>query len=1698
MMFGEQAAIAQAIDEIHTLGDVTQETFQRIIEGAGPAGPSVEGLVRAYFDLEKATRDTEQAQSELNAVTEEYSAKLSPLKAQMASIQDQKQAIKDQERLVELQGIIADSTSTANEKRLAQLEMEEIATRNQIKAVEQERDVAVDAAKQKLDAAKSQQAAAQQQVESQKALLDAQNKQNAMIAEQTKAIEAASKSMGGHAAAAKVGAQAQTEMAATVAKVGDTISTATKSVTDISNTITNTFKPAAAAGGAAFSVLSSVIAGVMGTVRSIIDSHGSMIVSTVTNTFNTIKTVVSAVIGAVVQVVGAGVGLLVQFWTQNGANILRTVITTWSQIQGIINDVLRIVAALVVAVLGQVTAFINSHGQQIVAVLGGAWSQIADIVRVAIQIIQQVVIPGLAAIVAFVMTHGQQIQTILGGVWQMVASLIQGALGFIQGIIHAVLAAIQGDWAGAWASLQYACASAVQGVIGIVSGFLNVIAGFFGTSLNELANLWAGNWAKLGAFVQDAMTGIHNILTGNFTNLTAAFTGWIGTISSLMGGLPGQMIQVGADLVNGIRAGIEGQWNNFLGWIRDKVNMIPEPVRQALGISSPSKVFADIGKQILEGLIQGIEEMAPNVDRKLLTIFSETIGAMMQALSTAFELIGDLRGFVAPSLNEFYALIDTLGAVMTKFVDTARAIKMRASIAETIEIVGTGFASLFDIMAGALAVSKDIAEVTALSQKNIDIFADNMMKIFNAFMDVADAYRQKTNDIYLASNLVSFAATILEGISGAAEAFVEIADTSALTKEQVDIFAENLHLVILKITEVANKFLDEGVVKAANFADATIVVMEMLTAGAEAFAALAALGDIPSSAIDQFAQSITAVMTELTRVAAQFETEALAAAVYFASSASVVLSVIQNGVDGLSALATMPEVGVTAAMRFGLAIMNVITYIDMAAQQFSDQVIGRVVTFSASVQQVVGMIGVAVENLTALDGFGNVSVASIQAFGLAINNVVWWLDLIAQQFTQEMLDRATAFANAAGAVVGIIKSAVENLAALGELGAVSNASIMNFGVSVNNVVWIFGLIGAQFTEEMLTNATAFANAATTVLGIIATGVENLGSLADYLGTPIEAMQRFSADVQVLIDLFADVSANFETVVLDRAVAFAEAAQAILDVIGSGVESLSALSGYSGVALSRAELFAQDLRQVVYVLVKASEDFTSDLLNRAVEFANAAKIIVETIGAGVESLAKLNDYPGVATSRMQEFLYDLVLLVDMISHAAMVFQSEALGHAIEFANAAGAIVDMIASGVEGIGSLADFKEVPISKMQAFVSDVKQLVMLVAEAATAFSTEGLNQAAIFADAARDALAMIGDSVEGLATINDFKPVPIAKMQAFVNTIRQFVDLVSQAATLFTNEGLEKAAAFGAAATEIIGMLKEGAEGLESISNFKAVPIVKMQAFVTSISQFVDLVAIAAQRFTVQGLAHAKTFGDAATEIIGILQEGAEGLASIANFKPVPIPKMQAFTNAIGQFMDLVLVAAARFTAAQLDIVKTFSQNVIQVVQDISDAIDALSTLGGIKAGTNQLVAAFIAAVTDLVNRFRAAIIPPTAALGAAIIEGIAAGITANAAKLRDALLAAVNAALAAVKAALQIASPSKVFADQIGVPIAEGIMLGVQARAVALSSSLRGLAGTALGAAGSSISNTNYTVNATYRNQDERSVRDDLVLMTMLQS
>jgi phage-related protein len=141
----------------------------------------------------------------------------------------------------------------------------------------------------------------------------------------------------------------------------------------------------------------------------------------------------------------------------------------------------------------------------------------------------------------------------------------------------------------------------VNGIGRWISGLPDMFARWFGQ---------AKDWA-IGKF---------NELVGWISGLPGMIVGALGNMGSLLGG-------VGHDLIIGLWNGMVGMWQ----WFKDSIynffaGIMPQWVKDALGIASPSKLFAAIGKELPAGLAIGMDVGAPMVKAASERMAEATVG----------------------------------------------------------------------------------------------------------------------------------------------------------------------------------------------------------------------------------------------------------------------------------------------------------------------------------------------------------------------------------------------------------------------------------------------------------------------------------------------------------------------------------------------------------------------------------------------------------------------------------------------------------------------------------------------------------------------------------------------------------------------------------------------------------------------------------------------------------------------------------------------------------------------------------------------------------------------------------------------------------------------------------------------------------------------------------------------------------------
>lgn len=169
---------------------------------------------------------------------------------------------------------------------------------------------------------------------------------------------------------------------------------------------------------------------------------------------------------------------------------------------------------------------------------------------------------------------------------------------------------------------------AVQAGKDFITNVVNFIQQLPGKVWSFLSNTISKAASFVGSFTNQAIQAGRNFFNG---------------IVNKVREIPGQMISIGSNIVSGIKSGISGAWGSLTGWLGSMARGLIDGVKGALGIGSPSRLFADrIGKWIPAGITLGVERAMPKAKAFMGRMSTELIDAAnIDSLTSRLALEGN-------------------------------------------------------------------------------------------------------------------------------------------------------------------------------------------------------------------------------------------------------------------------------------------------------------------------------------------------------------------------------------------------------------------------------------------------------------------------------------------------------------------------------------------------------------------------------------------------------------------------------------------------------------------------------------------------------------------------------------------------------------------------------------------------------------------------------------------------------------------------------------------------------------------------------------------------------------------------------------------------------------------------------------------------------------------------------------------------
>lgn len=317
-----------------------------------------------------------------------------------------------------------------------------------------------------------------------------------------------------------------------------------------------------------------------------------------------LPSLVSSVFSILTQAIVTVSSMIPQLMPSIISGIQGALAAVMSALPVIIDGITQLVMAIV--------TWLSSEGNVATMVSGmvALVSQIAD----SMSMVLPVLIPALVEVIsqlAIALTDEKNITTLVKAALTLVGAVavaIGKALTKIPALVKGVITNL-GNLLATF--LEWAVPKVADGIAGIV----NKVKSWGSTLANNIKTWFSGVLVKIGGFVADIIAKI--------------------------AALPTKAISIGKDLITGLWNGI----NDKIKWVKDKIAAMGESITKAIkkvfGVHSPSKVFAEVGSFLAQGLAVGYEDSMRDV-RKDMVNASDGLTASMTTEITANAASGTL------------------------------------------------------------------------------------------------------------------------------------------------------------------------------------------------------------------------------------------------------------------------------------------------------------------------------------------------------------------------------------------------------------------------------------------------------------------------------------------------------------------------------------------------------------------------------------------------------------------------------------------------------------------------------------------------------------------------------------------------------------------------------------------------------------------------------------------------------------------------------------------------------------------------------------------------------------------------------------------------------------------------------------------------------------------------------------------------
>lgn len=450
------------------------------------------------------------------------------------------------------------------------------------------------------------------------------------------------------------------------------------------NNMTATFKEITASFSAFFSGISErfsalgiSLESIVNVIKSVWLGFCNLLAPIFESAFSQVSTVINTVLNVILGIVDVFIGVFTGNWTQAWNGVKEIFSSVWEGIKasfsnvgsllgGVANSILSWFGTSLSGIWSSITGFFTNMGSSIVNAVS----------NFAVNVVnkgKEMAVNFANAVVTFFTDLPYKIGYFLGytlttiAVWTV--SMVNSAREMGTNFINAVVTFFRNLPTNVMNFLTSAYNTVRQWDINMVNSARQVGINFVNNVVNFIRQLPS----NVSRWFNNTINSARNFVSGLGAKGREAGRSLLNNVVNTARSIPSKMLSIGSNIVEGVWKGIMSAKNRFVSNVKGFFKGIVDGAKSALGIHSPSTVFAnEIGIYLPPGVTNGFKSAMPAMLRNIQGMLNKGVNnlSINDIAVNMVGSVGDFSSAVKSMYNDIAVWFDSIDTRIGKSVDS--------------------------------------------------------------------------------------------------------------------------------------------------------------------------------------------------------------------------------------------------------------------------------------------------------------------------------------------------------------------------------------------------------------------------------------------------------------------------------------------------------------------------------------------------------------------------------------------------------------------------------------------------------------------------------------------------------------------------------------------------------------------------------------------------------------------------------------------------------------------------------------------------------------------------------------------------------------------------------------------------------------------------------------------------------------------